>query len=163
MRIVIIADIHDNIVNLEKLIKWCRDNGVEEMICAGDVTNAETLEYLAEEFKNNIYLIRGNMDIYDEVKVCNYKNVKYYGRFGMAEIEGKKIGICHEPTFIQELLKKDKYSLIFYGHTHKPWIEEKNGTTVINPGTLGAVFQKASFAGWDTTTAKIDLNLLELV
>ena len=163
MKIVIVADIHDNIVNLEKLIGWCRNNSIKTMICAGDVTNAETLKYLAKEFKDNVYLIRGNMDIYEESEVYKYKNIIYHGRFGVAKIDNKKVGICHEPSFINELLKKEKCDLIFYGHTHKPWLEEKNGVTVINPGTLGAVFQRASFAVWDTTTAKIDLNLLELI
>ena len=163
MKIVIIADIHDNIVNLEKLIGWCLKNDIAAMICAGDITNADTLSYLSREFGSNIYLIRGNLEIYEEEEVKKYKNIKYYGRYGVAEIDKKFIGICHEPVFIDKLLAEKKCDLIFYGHTHKPWIEEKKGVNVINPGTLGAVFQRASFAVWDTENAKIELNLLELI
>lgn len=162
MKIVIVADIHDNIVNLEKLLGWCRDNKVDGIICAGDITNAETLQYLSENFFGTIYLIRGNMEIYEEFEVNKYKNIKYLGRFGAIEIDKKIIGVCHEPSFIDELQKNNKCSLIFYGHTHKPWLEERNQTAIINPGTLGAVFQRASFAVWDTENAKIELNLLEL-
>jgi uncharacterized protein len=163
MKIVIISDIHDNIVNLEKVIKWCHSEKVGAIICAGDITNSETLEFLATKFVSTIYLIRGNMEIYNETEIKNYKNINYYGRFGVANIEGKNIGICHEPAFINELLKDNKCDLIFYGHTHKPWIEEKKGVKLINPGTLGGTFQRATFAVWEVENNKIDLNLLELI
>lgn len=163
MRIVIIADIHDNIVNLDKALAWCTDNNIESLICAGDVTNSDTLKHIANEFKGNIFLIRGNMEVYEEKEIKKYSNIKYYGRFGIAEIASKKVGLCHEPSFINELLKQDKCDFIFYGHTHKPWLEDRKGTLIINPGTLGAVFQRASFSVWDTETNKIDLKLLELI
>jgi len=110
MKIVIVADIHDNIVNLEKLLGWCRDNKVDGIICAGDITNAETLQYLSENFFGTIYLIRGNMEIYEEFEVNKYKNIKYLGRFGAIEIDKKIIGVCHEPSFIDELQKNNKCS-----------------------------------------------------
>jgi uncharacterized protein len=163
MKIAIVADIHDNIVNLEKLINWCNATKVGAIICAGDITNAETLEFLATKFAGTIYLIRGNMEIYEEAEIKKYKNINYYGRFGVANIEGKNIGLCHEPPFVNELLKGDKCDLIFYGHTHKPWIEEKQGVKIINPGTLSGTFQRASFAVWEVENGKIDLNLLELI
>lgn len=163
MKIVIIADIHDNIVNLEKLISWSRENNVDAIVCAGDITNADTLSYLAKNFNNDIYLVRGNLEIYAETETKKYKNIKYLGRFGAVEIDKKVIGLCHEPNFINDVLKENKCSLIFYGHTHKPWLEERQGVSVINPGTLGGVFQRASFAVWDTENNKIELNLLELI
>lgn len=163
MKIIIISDIHDNIVNLEKVINWCVTEKVGALVCAGDITNSETLEFLATEFKGTIYLIRGNLEIYEEAEIKKYKNINYYGRFGVANIEGKNIGICHEPSFTNELLKNTKCDLIFYGHTHKPWIEERRGVKLINPGTLGGVFQRASFAVWEVENGKIDLNLVELI
>ena len=163
MKVAICSDIHDNLVNLEKFLTWCKNNSVDQIICVGDVTNADTLEYIANEFKGNIFLIRGNLEIYEEKETKKHSNIKYYGRFGIAEIAGKKVGLCHEPSFINELLKQDKCNFIFYGHTHKPWLEDRKGTLIINPGTLGAVFQRASFSVWDTETNKIDLKLLELI
>lgn len=163
MKIAVVADIHDNIVNLEKLVNWCNQQKVAVAICCGDITNSETLSYFANELKGRIYLIRGNMEIYEEAELKKYNNIEYCGRFGVAVVDGKNVGICHEPVFIKELLENNKCDLIFYGHTHKPWIEEKRGVKIINPGTLGGVFQKASFAIWDTSKAEIDLNLLELI
>jgi uncharacterized protein len=159
MKIAIIADIHDNIANLEKCISWCRGQDIAEVICAGDVTNAETLKIIAENF-SAVYLIRGNMDIYKEGEEEKFKNIKFYGRSGVAEIAEHRVGICHEPGFVTGLLTQN-CSIIFYGHTHKPWIEEEEKAMTINPGTLGAVFQRASFAIWEPESGALELKLLE--
>ena len=43
-------------------------------------------------------------------------------------------------------METKKLNYIFYGHNHKPWIENKTDAQIINPGTLGGVFQKSTFA-----------------
>lgn len=161
MKIAIISDIHDNITNLKKFLNWCKEENVIEIICCGDVTNGKTLQFLADNFSGTIYLIRGNLEIYDESQVEKYKNIKYYGRFGIADIENIKVGLCHEPWYLDKVL--DKSAIVFYGHTHRPWIEERKGKKIINPGTLGGVFTKGSFATWDTENNAIDLKLVELI
>ncbi len=162
MKFVIISDIHDNLVNLEKCANWGRGGEITNAICCGDAVNAETLQYLAENFKI-IYLVRGNLEIYDEAEIKKYNNINYLGRFGMFEIDGKTVGLCHEPWHIKKVLEQKKCELIFYGHTHEPWIEEKEGMITANPGTLGGVFNKASFAVWDSVSGKLELKILELL
>jgi uncharacterized protein len=162
MKFLIISDIHDNLVNLKKSIFWGKNEKVENAICCGDVVNAETLKYLSENFKI-IYLVRGNLEIYDESEIKKYKNINYLNRFGVFEVDGRAIGACHEPWFIKNVLEIKKCEVIFYGHTHEPWIEEKDGITMANPGTLGGVFNKASFAIFDGETGKLELKILELI
>jgi uncharacterized protein len=160
MKLAVISDIHDNLVNLNKFLAWCRENSLEKIICCGDVTNGETLGILAEEFGKEIFLVRGNMEIYDEEEIGPYQNYTYGGQLAVWEIGGKKIGVCHEPFLIDQVLAKGKCEIIFYGHTHKPWIEEKNGIQLVNPGTLGGVFTRATFAFYDTASGKLELKLL---
>jgi len=167
MKIAIISDIHDNLVNLEKCLKWCKENKIEEIICCGDVTNSETLKFLSANFKGIIYLIRGNAEIYDEDEITlprratKYKNIKYYGRAGCFKIDKINICICHEPFFIDDILDKNKCDIVFYGHTHKPWESLKNGTKLINPGTLSGTFQKATFAVLNSENSDMELKILE--
>jgi|WetSurMetagenome_2_1015567.scaffolds.fasta_scaffold03598_1 uncharacterized protein len=182
MKIAIISDIHDNLVNLEKCLKWCLENKIEKIICCGDVTNGETLKSLSENFSGEIFLVRGNMEIYDEDELAAYSNIIYGGRTAVWEIGGKKIGVCHEPFLIKELFKSPLGrggpalagprwvggrntipDIIFYGHTHKPWIEEKGGTKIVNPGTLGGVFSRATFAVYDTDKKEPELKILDLL
>jgi putative phosphoesterase len=180
MKIAIISDIHDNLPNLKKCLSWCAENKIEKLICAGDVTNSETLQILSENFKGEIFMIAGNGETYDEDVAAAYENINYGGRFAIFKIDGKNIGVCHEPSFIADVLKSsllskeglpvlsvaeggdgsDKCDIIFYGHTHKPWIEIKNGIQIVNPGTLGGVYTPATFAVWDTTKTEPELKLL---
>lgn len=163
MKIAIIADIHDNLVNLEKCLNYCAVENAEALLCCGDVTNDETLWQMARGFKKQIYLVRGNMEIYEDTELAQYENIKYLGRVGRLYLDEKNIGICHEPFLKQKVLKLGACDYIFYGHTHKPWIEKIGYYRFINPGTLGGVFQRASFAFWDTRQAEPELKVLDLL
>lgn len=161
MKIAIISDIHDNLVNLEKCLNWCEKEKIKHLICCGDITNSETLEFLSNKFAKQIYLVQGNIEIYDEREVERFNNIEYFGKIGKTELGGKTIGICHEPYIIDKVLKKWKCDIIFYGHTHRPWQEERNGIKAINPGTLAGMFSKATFAVYDTENRSLELKLLE--
>ncbi len=162
MRLVVISDIHDNLVNLEKFFNWCKQEGVSELICCGDIANGETLKLIADNFKY-IYLVRGNLEIYEEAEVKQYKSIKYLGRFGCFKIGDRSVGLCHEKSFIKDLMKKCKCEIIFYGHNHKPWIEKKDGVDLANPGTLGGVFTRATFAVWDSENGELELVILDIL
>ena len=160
MKIAIISDIHDNIPNLKKCLEYCLKNNIEKIFCCGDVTNFETLKFLANNFQKEIYLIKGNAEIFTDDEPKKYENIIYFGRIARFELAKKTIGLCHEPFLLDYVLKKGKCDIIFYGHTHKPWIEKKDTYLFINPGTLGGVFQKATFAVWDTNKQEPELKIL---
>jgi putative phosphoesterase len=162
MKFLIISDIHDNLVNLEKCVNWGKSQGIENAICPGDIVNSETLAVLAKDFKI-LYLVYGNLEIYEQGEVKKYGNIKYLGRLGVFELDGKTVGLCHEPWYIKTVLKIKPCQFVFYGHTHEPWIEEKDGMTLVNPGTLGGVFTKATFAIWDSVGEGLELKVLELI
>ena len=160
MKIAIISDIHDNHVNLNKFLNWSRQNKVEEIICCGDVTNSETLDILAD-FEGKIHLVQGNIELYDKEELKKYRNILDYGQIGCFSLSGKKIGLVHKRRKIDSLLKKDKFDIVFYGHSHKPWEEERAGVKILNPGTLGGMFQKSTFAVWELPGNKFKLILAE--
>jgi putative phosphoesterase len=161
MKIAIISDIHDNLPNLHQCLDWCEQENIERIICAGDITNSETLKVLVEKFNREIFLIAGNAEIYDKDELIKHPKIKFFGRIGVFQIEKFKIGLCHEPFWLDKVLEEKDLKYVFHGHTHKPWFEEKGGVKIYNPGTLGGVFYKASFAVWDTDSDKVDLKILE--
>ncbi len=163
MKVAVIADIHDNIPNLNIFLKMTSSERIDKTICLGDITNETTLEKLANEFKEEIFLIYGNAEIYSEEILKNHKNINYFGRIGTFQLDDIRIGICHEPDLIKNLFQvNSNLDFVFYGHTHKPWMSMKNETVLINPGTLGGVFQKPSFATFNTKTKKAKLKLIHL-
>jgi putative phosphoesterase len=38
--------------------------------------------------------------------------------------------------YLREHALEYGYDVVMYGHTHRPEIEEKNGITILNPGSL---------------------------
>lgn len=163
MRVAIISDIHDNLANLNKCLNWCEDNNIQAIFGCGDFTNSDTIKFLGENFQKPIFLVQGNCDFWEEKDLKNFANFNFLGRFGRFELADKKIGLCHEPIFIDKVLELGKCDIIFYGHTHRPFEENKNNTKLINPGTLGGVFQKATFATWDTESNNLELKILEFI
>ncbi len=162
MFIAIISDIHDNVANLENFLNWARQKKVESLICCGDIANLETASYLAQNFSGEIFVVQGNAELYKEAELNQFKNINYYGEIGINEIAGLNIGFCHEPEKIKKIQELAPFNLdfIFYGHTHKPWLEKKDKTIIANPGTLGGVFNPASFATLDTDKKNLELKLL---
>jgi len=163
MRALIISDIHDNLVNLERCLTWAQTQKLEALLCLGDVANPETLTYLLENYSGLVYLIRGNAEIYPESELKKYPYLNYLGRYGQFELANLKIGLVHEPLFIKKLIAEHpetNFDFIFHGHTHKPWLSQEDGITIANPGTLGGVFYEATFAVLDLENQHLDLKLL---
>lgn len=186
MKIAIISDIHDNLVNLKKCLDWCTTVGVSKLICCGDVTNQKTLRFLANAFSGQVFLVRGNVDSWNDEIATDYDHLHLLDREGgTIELEGKKIGACHEPHLVDKLISREHPEVIFYGHTHQPWsafargsvdkdvfekttsadqrssLKREGKTLLINPGTLGGMFTKATFAIYDPADGSLELKILE--
>lgn len=163
MRIAIISDTHDNLMTFEKFLKWASQNNIEQIIHCGDLTDFEFLNFFCKNFNGKIYLTDGNAD---EGKISkdlaeSFENVQYFENHGEIEIDGIKIVFSHYPEIIKEIALQKNIDYGFHGHTHKPWQEKVNNTLISNPGTLGGVFYRASFAVLDTKNKKLELKILD--
>ncbi len=162
MMIAIISDIHDNVANLEKCLSWCLKNDIEKLVACGDMANIDTIAYLSANFPGEIYLIDGNAELYGERELEPFTNIIYSGEIGLREIGGLRIGFCHQPEKIKKVFKLAQTApdFIFYGHTHKPWLERDGDTTIANPGNLAGIIHQATFAVLDCQYKKLDLKIL---
>lgn len=174
MKIAVISDTHDNLATLDKFLAYIKKNPVDAVIHCGDIAEGATLEKIAKNFSGNILAVFGNMDYRESVETAAQKfpgQIQLFKNFGQTEIGGLKIGFCHFPETAKraceasqenpDYCRKNKFDFVFYGHTHKPWIEEINGCQVANPGTLAGMFYKAAFAVLDADTKKLELKLIE--
>lgn len=164
MKIAIVSDSHDNLPNIEKFLDWVNNHGVEMIIHCGDLAAPSIIKKeLAPNFSGPIHFINGNVadrELNEEV-AKEFNHVFFHQDFGELEVAGKKIAFVHFPWLAKELANKGKYDLVFYGHDHKPWEEIVGKTRMLNPGTLAGMFNKATFAVYDTETEKAQLILLE--
>ncbi len=183
MRIAIISDTHDNIPNLEKTLAWLNRQGISLIIHCGDLCAPSILtEVILPKFSGKIHLVYGNVGDREllEEKCQKLKNVKFCGDFGKIRIDNKNIAFVHKQKEAKKITQSSQYDLIFYGHSHKPWIEKlkiKNALVrladgsrkklkivhLVNPGNLAGMFYKATFAVYDTETDKLELKILEKI
>jgi len=163
MKIAIISDVHNNLVNLGKTLDFCKKEKVVSLLCCGDLASRETLDYLADNFSGEIFFTFGNMDdehMADFKHVDNYKNINIFADHGEAEFDGQKIAFVHYPDMAKRLARSGKYSLVYYGHTHKPWEEMVGNCKVLNPGCVTGDRFQPTFAIWDTKDNDFRLVLL---
>ena len=161
MLIAIISDIHDNLANLDICLNWCHHKSIEKIVFCGDTTTKETIAHLATAFSGDIFMVSGNVELYEPKEITGFKNIHHLGSVGSVKIDSCQIGLCHEPAKIklcQEL--KPQPNFIFYGHTHKPWLESQAGTIIANPGNLAGTFNQATFASLNTETKDLKLHVL---
>lgn len=200
MKIAIISDSHDNIANMEKALQWINKEGIKTIIHCGDLCAPSILrEVIIPNFCGEIHLVHGNVGDAEALEKIakNFKNVHIYNWHysiharrmikkqgtimgcGEIELNGIKIAFTHTPNNAKTLAQTGKYDYVFYGHTHKPWIEQipitnkqtpnksqiinpkSSITNLVNPGTLAGMFYKATFAVLDTITTKLELKILE--
>ncbi len=121
----------------------------------------KTLNYT--NFKGQIHIISGNVK--DEItlkKVASqFPHVKYYGEKGKIEIDNKKIAFVHFKEEAEKLAAENKYDLVVFGHTHQSEIQNLNQAQLINPGTVGGLYNKATFILYDTKTGAVEIKELD--
>lgn len=162
MIIAIAADLHDNLTNLKIFLSLAAANHFEKIIFAGDLTNNETLKYLAANFTGEIFLVNGNADNFQESDTTVFPKITYQGTSLNLQIEDLKILVVHKPEDLEKILNVQtvKPDFAFYGHTHKPWLENRDKILLVNPGTLGGVYYQATFALLNTTNKHLELKRL---
>lgn len=153
MKISIVSDTHDNINNFKKAINWINNENINLILHCGDICNQEIIDEAYKNFKGEIKFVKGNGDfgLYDIPETMEI------------EIDGKKIFINHYPDVAKKMAESGKYNLVFYGHTHRPWLEEIGSCKLINPGELAGHRFKPTFAVYDTKTDILELKILEIL
>ncbi len=163
MKIAIISDVHNNLVNLKKTLVLSKKKGIENLICCGDLASRETFDFLADNFSGDVFLAFGNMDdehMEDFKYVDSYRNIQIFSKFGEAEFDKQKIAFVHYPDKARRLAESGKYDFVFYGHTHKPWEEMFGQCKMLNPGCITGDRFQPTFAIWDTNNNDFRLVLL---
>jgi putative phosphoesterase len=160
MKIAIISDVHNNTVNLKKVLDYCAEEKIETLICCGDLADAETLDFMCDNFSEEIFYTFGNMDN-DHLKnfefVPEYKNAKLFKNYGETNLANKEIAFVHFPREAKELAETGKYNFVFFGHTHKPWEEMVGNCKILNPGNVTGDFYPPTFAVWNTSDDTFEL------
>ncbi|WP_195987024.1 metallophosphoesterase [Clostridium sp. D53t1_180928_C8] len=145
MLIAVISDSHGNKTSISKIKK--KISNAEVLLFLGDGEN--DLKEITKDFTGEVYAVRGN---------CDFEGK--YPEERIIEIRGKKIFMCHGHRYgvkygynsIYYRGKEVGADIVLFGHSHLPIIEECDGLTLMNPGSISHGMGKI-----DKTLGYIDL------
>jgi putative phosphoesterase len=101
--------------------------GSDRILHAGDVGASEILEKLAKIAP--VTAVRGNVDTAPWARVLPETEVVDAG--------GVTIYILHDLGELDLKPEAAGFSVLIYGHSHRPKLEERNGVLYFNPGSAG--------------------------
>ncbi len=151
MKIAIISDTHDNSATIKKIIEYLNEEDIKLVLHCGDIASIETINKIKESFKGKVMFVKGNVE----------KDLDDIPETEEIVLDGKRIAFCHKPELAKQLAESDKYDIVFYGHTHKPWEEKIGKCRLVNPGEAAGQYQKPTFATYDTKTDELELKIVE--
>ena len=129
MKIAVISDSHYDASSIKLVKKYLCD--VDVLIHCGD--GAEDTKLLEEDFKGEIYAVRGNCDISNK-----------YPKERLLDIIGTKIFVTHghmynvksEYNTIFYKGKESEADIVLFGHSHKAMVANQDNMILMNPGSV---------------------------
>ena len=129
MKVLIVSDTHKSHRNLEKIIE--REQPFQMLIHLGDVEGGE--DYIETLADCPVHIVRGNNDFFSELP--GEQEFFIEGRHIFAT-HGHYYGVSMGKERLKAEARGRGADIVMYGHTHKPSFEQKDGLTVLNPGSL---------------------------
>lgn len=129
MRILIVSDTHGRHRALDRAL--AEAGKIDAFIHLGDVEGGE--EYINAVVKCEKHIVRGNNDYFSDLP----KEEEFYlGKSKAFITHGHAYYVSLGPEYITEEGRARNADIVMYGHTHRPFLDQKKGLTVLNPGSL---------------------------
>jgi len=165
MKIGLFSDSHGNVKNLKAVADYLvKEAKVDMLVHLGDDYDDTRV---LDKYKIPVVKIPGVFSSY-------YKDPKIENRV-IRDFEGTKILISHtdkvhendlpDDLDPEEVVSAKLVKAVFYGHTHIPLVDERNGILFVNPGHLKDEDKKGflpSFAVVEIKDGEIEATVLSL-
>lgn len=155
MKLGVMSDSHDNVLNIKRAVEVFNDIGVDLVVHAGDFIAPFTLDPLAD-LNCRVVGVFGNNDGERVVLAKKFELIgEVHPNLASTSLGDTTIAVMHYPELAIPIAKSGEYNIVVYGHTHKIDIQ-KEQSLLLNPGETG---------GWTTgkaTIAVVDLDTLDV-
>lgn len=155
MRIGVLSDSHDNRPSLRRAAALFREAGCGLVVHAGDFV----APFAARELEAAGCPVRAVFGNCDGEKEGLRDALEAFGSIREApaifKAGGLRILLTHLNGPVEAYVRRKKYDVVIFGHTHVPEVRREDGTLVLNPGEAG---------GWTTgrsTVALLDSETAE--
>ena len=129
MKILIVSDTHGKTEYLEAVLEW--EKPLDLLIHLGDIEGDE--DYIPVIAECPMEVVAGNNDFFAdlpgerEIKIGKYKALLTHGHYYYVNAGTARIRREAEDRNID---------IVMFGHTHRPILEQEDGVTVLNPGSI---------------------------
>jgi putative phosphoesterase len=137
----VIADTHDQVHHLVKVIDYFNREQVGLVIHCGDWVSPFTLKFYTK-LQAPLFGVFGNND------GDKFRHLIYAEKYGLKVVfedqllvlckYGKRIAVYHGDyqEIVDALVKCGDYDVVLHGHNHKAMVEKVGKVVSLNPGTL---------------------------
>lgn len=128
-RIIVISDTHGSLRGIEKLRPLIEENDL--IIHLGD--GGAEVRKLISDYPKKAYACQGNCDLFSPLETEGELQVE---KMSVFYCHGHKYGVKSTLLHLAQECKRRDCQIALYGHTHTARIDEIDGVTLINPGSL---------------------------
>ncbi len=129
MKVLIVSDTHGRHEHLETALK--NEAPLDMLIHLGDIEDGE--DYIQAIAECDTYFVSGNNDYFSSLPYDREINI---GGVKALITHGHTHYVAFQRNNLVETALELGVDVAMYGHTHLPVIEEKQGLTVLNPGSI---------------------------
>ena len=128
-KVLIVSDTHRKLANLEKVIK--RQGSLDCLLHLGDIEGQ--LEQVERMAGCPVLCVRGNCD-YD-FSLPQDRDFELLGHH-IFMTHGHLYGIGFGTGTLASAAKRRGADIVLFGHTHRPFLRQEDGMTLLNPGSI---------------------------
>lgn len=142
----------------KRMLQTVRDEAPEAMFFLGD--GERDLKRIEKEFPDlPIYAVQGNCDYWSDLPnylLCELDNGK-----AVFFTHGHLFGVKRDPEYTELIgaALQCGADIALFGHTHEAYLDEVDGVTILNPGSIGE-FGEPSYAVIETDGADFTVKIV---
>jgi len=159
MKVGIVADTHDDMGAIARVVELFNSRGVSLAIHAGDVISPFTVEIFSG-LKCPMEGVYGNNDG-DRLLLRERYDGAFHPQPRILSLDGRSAVVVHEHHLVEFLAASGRFDLVVYGHTHTPDVRTVGGTLIVNPGKAARLHKgRATAAILDTE--RMEAQIIDL-
>ena len=156
MKILVVSDTHRD---ESRLIKAIEAEAADMLIHLGDIEGSEgTIERMANA---DCVMVKGNNDFFSYLK--DEREI-FLGKYRTLLTHGHIYSVSLGLECLRTEAVARGFDIAMFGHTHRPFYENKNGLILLNPGSLSYPRQENRLPSYavmniDDETQNIDVDI----